>query len=74
MLEILRATSTTGRAVSTTVSTQLAELQMSYSTFLTMEASIQGIISNPPKSGPHTAVDAIKTNIKELEGKDWLPS
>ena len=36
-----------------------------------MEASIQGFISNPPTTGAHTAVDAIKTNIKELEGKDW---
>ena len=49
MLEILRVTSTPIWAVSTTVSTQLADLQMTYFTFLTMEASIQGIVSNPPK-------------------------
>ena len=71
MLEILRATSTPVGAVSTTVYTQLAELQMTYATFLTIDASLQDIVSNTPITGAHTAVDAMKTNIKELEGKDW---
>ena len=71
MPEVLKTTSTPVWAATSIMSSQLTALRLAYSTFLTVEASIQGIITRPPTSGTHSGMDGMSTNTKDLEAQDW---
>ena len=71
MLEVLKKTSTPVLAATLIMSSRLADLRLAYFTFITMEASIQDVITKLPTPGSHPGIDGVLSTIKDLEAQDW---